>query len=137
MMSGLTPLMNYTIVEDQCGDIFTNTKVIDGYEHGTSLVSFTMFEFVSDIPKTTAQTNHLKCSVKLCLVDDPCESTADQCWTLSLPQVKEIGQSGNRNQLEQFPTLETSDEWLAPCFDLISYFDPFSSQEVFELEKLD
>jgi len=79
MMSGLTPLMNYTIVEDQCGDIFTNTKVIDGYEHGTSLVSFTMFEFVSDIPKTTAQTNHLKCSVKLCLVDDPCESTADQC----------------------------------------------------------
>jgi len=72
MVSGLTPLMNYTIVDDQCGDPFTNAKVVDNYEHGTSLVSFTMFEFVSDIPKTVSQDNTMKCNVKLCLVDEPC-----------------------------------------------------------------
>merc|ERR1712088_1171143 len=54
MVSGLTDQMNYTIVDEQCGD------------------PFTMFEFVSDIPKTVAQDNTMKCNVKLCLVSEPC-----------------------------------------------------------------
>lgn len=72
MVSGITPLMNYTIVTDQCGDPFTNSKVVDNYEDGTSLISFTMFEFVSDIDKTVAQDNTMTCQVKLCLTSDPC-----------------------------------------------------------------
>lgn len=78
MVSGLTPLMNYTIVTDQCGDPFTNAKVVDNYDDGTSLISFTMFEFVSDIEKTVAQDNTMTCQVKLCLTSDPCP-TNDSC----------------------------------------------------------
>jgi hypothetical protein len=78
MVSGITPLMNYTIVTDQCGDPFTNSKVVDNYDDGTSLISFTMFEFVSDIEKTVAQDNTMTCKVKLCLTDNPCP-TNDAC----------------------------------------------------------
>ena len=79
MVSGMTAAMNYTIVTDQCGDPFTNSKVVDNYDDGTSLISFTMFEFVSDIEKTVAQDNTMKCKVKLCLTNDPCPTNTENC----------------------------------------------------------
>lgn len=78
MISGMSvqaeedPALSYTIVEDQCGDPFTNAKVIDNYADGTSLISFTMFEFVADIETTVSQDNIMNCEVKLCLVSEPC-----------------------------------------------------------------
>jgi len=84
MISGHTPGMNYTIIDNQCEDPFTNTNLIDQYTPEKSLISFTMFEFVSDIPDLTQQTNDLHCSIRLCLKDpataeEMCPSNKDNC----------------------------------------------------------
>lgn len=70
MVSGLDASMNYTIITDHCPDPFTQTKLIHKYEAGTSLVSFTMFEFVSDMDKTVNQDNRMVCKIKLCIEND-------------------------------------------------------------------
>lgn len=84
MISGHTDNMNYTIIDNQCVDPYTNTNLIDQYEPYKSLISFTMFEFVSDIPDLTQQQNDLHCSIRLCLKDpqvaeEMCPSNKANC----------------------------------------------------------
>merc|ERR1712048_698749 len=83
MVSGLDSNMNYTIVDEHCGDVFTHTKLIDQYAEGTSLISFTMFEFVSDIEKTVNQDNRMVCNVKLMVNGEEQDIVAkkDACTT--------------------------------------------------------
>jgi len=73
MQSGTTE-SEYPIVEQHCPDVFTNTKLEDQYTNGTSLLSFTMFEFVDAMGDGVEQDNNMVCNLVLCLATDTPES---------------------------------------------------------------
>lgn len=62
MQSGTTE-SEYPIVDQHCPDVFTNTKLEDQYTNGTSLLSFTMFEFVDAMGDGVEQDNNMVCNL--------------------------------------------------------------------------